>query len=75
MKENEITLNGILRTAANRLLFPDGDGGFVFPSRNREGETGCVRDGRGQRYDKNGRKLASMPTPHRLRHTALVHGS
>jgi len=61
------------RREDNRLLFGD-DGGFVFPSRNRKGETTCVRDGREQRYDKKGKKLPSLPSPHRLRHTFATAG-
>ncbi len=56
------------------MLFTDGDGGFVFPTRNRTGQVTCVQDARAQRYDAAGKKLPSLPSPHRLRHTFATAG-
>lgn len=61
------------RRAENEVLLGD-DGGWVFPTRTRAGERTCVRDARAQRHDAAGKKLPSLPSPHRLRHTFATAG-
>lgn len=56
------------RQEENKMRFPDGDGGWAFPSRNGDGEVAPVRSPRIQKYEK-GTKMDAMPSPHRLRHT------
>jgi integrase len=69
---------GILRQrqAENRMLFTEGDGGWVFPTFNRAGEVVCVREAKEQEYWKDDkgklRKRTRLPTPHRLRDTFLT---
>ncbi|MGE3966369.1 MAG: tyrosine-type recombinase/integrase [Planctomycetota bacterium] len=53
---------------ANTKDFPDGDGGWAFPSRQSRGEVAPVRSPRIQKYEE-GVKMDAMPSPHRLRHT------
>jgi len=55
------------RRAENCALLPD-DGGWVFPSRDRRGLVTHVVAAREQRY-VDGRKVAHLPSPHRLRDT------
>lgn len=56
------------RQEENKQLFPDGDGGWAFPSRNGRGDVAPVRSPRIQKYE-DGVKMDAMPSPHRLRHT------
>jgi len=61
------------RREENRMLFPDDDG-WVFASRNLRGQVIHVREAKEQRYapkepGKPRRKVAYLPSPHRLRDT------
>ncbi len=58
------------RRAENALLFPgeEGDGGWVFPSRDRAGRVTHVVEAKEQRTI-DGRKVRWLPSPHRLRDT------
>jgi integrase len=57
------------RRAENRLLFPGGDGGWVFPTRDRLSRIVHVNEARVMR-SKNGKRIkATLPSPHRLRDT------
>lgn len=62
------------RRRENPMICPLGDGGFVFPGRPIGGEATHVSEAREQRWDENGKKLPSMPSPHRLRHTFATAG-
>ena len=56
------------RRDGNGLIYPN-DGGWVFPSKNIKGQVTYVAQAREQRYDGMGKKVAPLPTPHRLRDT------
>ena len=67
------------RQEENHRLYPN-DGGWVFPSTDREGRVVHVAQAKEQRYDDLGRKVGFLPSPHRLRdtfasaaHVARVH--
>lgn len=55
------------RSLENAALL-GGDAGWVFPTRNREGRTTHVQEAKEQRFVA-GRKVAHLPSPHRLRDT------
>ena len=64
------------RREENQVLFPDG-GGWAFPSRNLRGRVVHVREAKEQRYapkekGKKRRKVAYLPSPHRLRDTFVA---
>jgi integrase len=60
---------GILRRRReeNHELYPD-DEGWVFPTRDAKGRVTHVQEAKEQRY-ADGRKVAHLPSPHRLRDT------
>ena len=41
----------------------------MFPSQNMKGEVTYVAQAKEQRYDKEGKKVGILPSPHRLRDT------
>ena len=44
-------------------------GGWAFPSLNMQGQVTYVAQGKEQRYNKEGKKVEYLPSPHRLRDT------
>ena len=57
-----------VRREENKLIYAN-DGGWVFPSQNMKGEVTYVAQGKEQRYNKEGKKVEYLPSPHRLRDT------
>jgi len=56
------------RRAGNARFADEGDGGWVFPTRDRAGRVTHVQEAKEQRYAR-GRKVRWLPSPHRLRDT------
>ena len=55
------------------MLYPD-DGGWAFPSKDRDGNITHIREAKEQRYARTKpgepkRKVEYLPSPHRLRDT------
>src|SRR5690606_28988517 len=68
------------RIEENAAIFPDGDDGWVFPTRSRQGDVTHAVEARALRYGKDGKATGQLPSPHRLRdafatasHEARIH--
>lgn len=61
------------RRASNAMMFPEGDGGWVFPTRDRKGNVVPTQEPKEQRFaystDGTITKTFHLPSPHRLRDT------
>lgn len=61
------------RRASNAVYFPEGDGGWLFPTRDRAGRIVATREPKEQRFEDldNGKRKKTfyLPSPHRLRDT------
>lgn len=61
------------RHEENMALFPQGDGGWVFPCRLKNGTVGATAVVREMRTI-NGKKVTLLPSPHALRRTFICAG-